>query len=114
MLEKAQYSNISFGLTALHNCHSTLAELDTYAELAEEYLMGDARPLQRDMLLLLCPDLPDTVLERVLPSRRSLLGVLSGQRGSRAQHLQALIPAEDVLYSGLCYEISEESTTISF
>lgn len=94
--------------------HSTLAELDTYAELAESFLMGDARPLQRQILLLLCPDLPDAMLERVLPSRRSLLGVLSGQRGSRAQHLQALIPAEDALYSGLLYEISEESATISF
>ena len=72
--------------------HSTLVELDTYAELAEDYLIGDARSLQRQMLLLLCPDLPDSVLDRVLPSKRSLLCVLSGENYSRAQHLQAIIP----------------------
>ena len=85
--------------------HSTLAELDTYAELCEEYLMGDARPLQRQMLLLLCPDLPDAVLDRILPSRRSLLASLSGQSVSRVQSLQAVIPMEDVLFSGLVYQV---------
>ncbi|MCH8960103.1 MAG: hypothetical protein IH820_01915 [Bacteroidetes bacterium] len=94
--------------------HSTLAELDTYAELAEQYLMGDARSLQRQMLLLLCPDLSEPVLERVLPSRRSMLGVLSGQRGSRAQALQAIIPIEDVLFSGLVYEIEDQPAASSF
>ena len=84
--------------------HATLALLDTYAELCEEYLLGDARPLQRQMLDLLCPGLPDSVLDRILPSRRSLLAALSGQSVSRIQSLQAVIPMEDVLFSGLVYQ----------
>ena len=84
--------------------HATLALLDTYAELCEEYLMGDARPLQRQMLDLLCPGLPESVLDRILPSRRSLLSALSGQSISRIQSLQAVIPMEDVLFSGLVYQ----------
>jgi len=58
------------------------------------------------MLALLCPDLPEAVLERILPSKRNLLSVLSSQAGSRAQHLQALTPIEDVLFSGLVYELA--------
>ena len=88
--------------------HKTLAQLDTYADLCEEYLLGDARGVQRDMLSFLCPDLPFGVLDRVLPSRRSLLGLLSGS--ARGQTLQSIIPIEDVLFSGLVYELSGASS----
>ena len=43
-------------------------------------------------------------MSRILPSRRSLLSALSGQSISRIQSLQAVIPMEDVLFSGLVYQ----------
>ena len=93
--------------------HSTLAQLDTYAELCEEYLLGDARPLQREILVLFCPDLPDAVVDRILPSRQSLLRALSGQSVSRIQSLQAVIPMEDVLFSGLVYQATVVPAEVS-
>jgi len=43
-------------------------------------------------------------MSRILPSRRSLLSALSGQSISRIQSLQAVIPMEDVLFSGFVYQ----------
>lgn len=86
--------------------HASLDQLDTYAEMVEEYLIGDARSLQRQMLFLLCPDLPDAAVERVLPSRRSLAAALSDERFGHVQSLHSIIPAEDVLFSGICYELT--------
>ena len=74
--------------------------------------MGDARGVQRDILQLLCPDLPDSVMERILPSRRSVLGMLTAQQGRRAQtSLQTIIPIEDMLFSGLVYELAAQDKT---
>lgn len=84
--------------------HSSLDQLDTYAELCEEYLMGDARGVQRAMLDILCVDLPEGLIDRVLPRRRSLLAALSDRRGGRVQALHSIIPMEDVLFSGVAYE----------
>lgn len=85
--------------------HASLDELDTYAELCEDYLLGDARSIQRQMLTVLCPDLPDIIVDRILPERRSLLAALSDDRFGRVQSLRAIIPMEDVLFSGIVYEI---------
>ena len=84
--------------------HSSLDQLDTYAEMCEEYLLGDARGVQRQMLFTLCPDLPDSVVDRILPRRRSLLAALSDEKFGRVQTLRSIIPMEDVLFSGIAYE----------
>lgn len=63
--------------------HASLDELDRYAELCEEYLLGDARGVQRQMLVTLCPELPKGVVDRVLPQRRRLLSALSDDKFGR-------------------------------
>ena len=90
--------------------HASLDELDTYAELCEDYLLGDARSLQRQMLTTLCPDLLDGVVDRILPERRSLLAALSDDRFGRVQSLRSIIPMEDVLFSGIAYEVQALNT----
>ena len=85
--------------------HALLDELDTYAELCEDYLLGDARSIQRQMLTMLCPDLPDVVVDRILPERRSLLAALSDDQFGRVQSLCSIIPMEDMLFSGISYEM---------
>lgn len=90
--------------------HASLDELDTYAELCEDYLLGDARSIQRQMLTTLCPDLPGVVVDRILPERRSLLAALSDDRFGRVQSLRSIIPMEDVLFSGIAYEIETPDT----
>lgn len=83
--------------------HSTLDELLTYAEMCEDFLMGDARSLQRQILFTLCPDLPDAVVERVLPRRSSLYAATGDEGFSQIQTLQTILPPEDVLFSGAGY-----------
>ena len=85
--------------------HASLDQLDTYAELCEEYLLGDARGVQRQMLFTLCPDLPEGVVDRVLPRRRGLLAALSDEKFGRVQTLRSIIPMEDVLFSGIAYGV---------
>jgi hypothetical protein len=82
--------------------HASLDQLDTYAELCEEYLLGDARRVQRRMLDVLCPGLPEGVIDRILPRRRSLLAALSDKKG--VQSLHSILPMEDVLFSGIAYD----------
>lgn len=84
--------------------HSSLSQLDVYAELCEEYLLGNARNMQRQMLDVLCPNLSERLIDRILPKRHSLLAALSDQPGGRAQPLQSILPMEDVLFSGVAYE----------
>ena len=84
--------------------HASLDQLDVYADVVEEYLLGDARSLQRQMLFLLCPDLPEDVVDRVLPSRQSLVAALADEKYGHVQSLCSIIPMEDVLFSGICYE----------
>ena len=97
--------------------HASLDQLDTYAEMCEEYLMGDARPLQRRMLEMLCPDLSPEMIERILPSRRSLVSALSDKRFGHVQSIHAAFPMEEVLFGGICYaeasgHVSQETSSV--
>ncbi|MCH8961858.1 MAG: site-specific integrase, partial [Bacteroidetes bacterium] len=85
--------------------HKSLAQLDTYAELCEEFLLGNPRRIQREMISVLCPDLPLPIIERVLPERRSLTALLSDERFGAVQSLRSIIPMEEVLFGGIGYEV---------
>jgi len=83
--------------------HSALDELVTYAEMCEDFLMGDARSLQRQILFTLCPELPGPVVERVLPHRSAIYASAGNESLSQIQTLRTIIPVEDVLFSGAAY-----------
>ncbi len=86
--------------------HSTLDELVTYAEMCEDFLMGDARSLQRQILSTLCPELPVAVVERVLPHRSAIYASAGSESLSQIQTLRTIIPVEDVLFSGAAYGVA--------
>jgi len=91
--------------------HKSLDKLDTYAELCEEFLLGNPRKIQREMIAILCPDLPAHIVDRVLPERRSLAALLSDERFGAVQSLHSIIPMEEVLFGGIGHERREPSRT---
>ena len=76
--------------------------------------MGKPRKLQREMIAILCPDLPAHIIERVLPERRSLTALLSDERFGAVQSLHSIIPMEEVLFGGIGYEVRDPSLLVSF
>ncbi len=84
--------------------HASLTQMEHYAKLAERYVFGQAREVQRDILTLLCPDLSPSTIEVLLPARTSFYETIQA-RGLRRRRSE--VPIEDVLFDGAAYEIED-------
>ena len=84
--------------------HADLTQMQHYAKLAEQYIFGDAREVQREILMLFCPDLSPGTVEVLLPARASFSETLltGGLRRRRSS-----VAIEDVIFDGAAYEVEE-------
>ena len=73
-----------------------------YAKLAEQYIFGDAREVQREILMILCPDLSPGTVEVLLPGRAAFSETL--QRRGLARR-RSVVAIEDTLFDGAAYEV---------
>ena len=81
--------------------HANLMQMNDYAEVAERFLAGEARALQRDIIRVLCPGLPSRLVDRAFPESRAVFGALLETLPSRHATPGSLLPVEDVLFSGV-------------
>ena len=84
--------------------HASLDQMQHYAKLAEDYIFGDAREVQREILMILCPDLSPATVEVLLPPRASFSETL---RSGGLQRRRSVVPIEDVIFDGGAYEVEE-------
>ena len=80
--------------------HASLAQMEHYGKVARRYLRGDARKVQREILLLLCPDLSAATVEELLPARVAFSKTITSRTLRRS-----VVPIEDVLFDGAAYEV---------
>ena len=84
--------------------HASLSQMEHYAKLAERFVFGEAREVQREILQLLCPDLSPAALDALLPDRTSFFETFQA-RGLRRR--RSVVPIEDVLFDGAAYEVEQ-------
>ncbi len=82
--------------------HASLAQMEHYAKLAERFVFGEAREVQREILMIFCPGLSDQIIDCLLPDRTSFFETF--QSGSLRRR-RTVVPIEDVLFDGAAYEI---------
>ena len=80
--------------------HGSLSQMEHYAKLAERFVFGEARQVQREILMIFCPGLPAPVIDHLLPDRPSFFETFQtgGLRRRRSR-----VQIEDVLFDGAAY-----------
>ncbi len=82
--------------------HASLTQMEHYARLAERYVLGEAAEVQREILMLLCPDLSPGAVDRLMPGRAAFSETLRTRGLGRRR---SVVPIEDVLFDGAAYEV---------
>ena len=83
--------------------HASLSQMEHYGKAAEDYLLGDAQKMRREILKLFCPDLSPATVEVLLPGRSSFFETL--RTGHR---LRLVVPIDDALFEGVAGEVERE------